>query len=132
MIFALERETTPFFGPGWRRHPRIHFHMDGNHPIGASHHSKIVVVDDAVAFVGGLDLARGRWDTPEHRPDDARRVDFNGAILPPHHDVQIAVEGEIAAALGELARERWRRATGKQLRAPKTKASAGRIRWRRI
>jgi phosphatidylserine/phosphatidylglycerophosphate/cardiolipin synthase-like enzyme len=31
---------------------------------GASHHPKIVVIDDAIAFVGGLDLARGRWDTP--------------------------------------------------------------------
>jgi phospholipase D1/2 len=123
MIFALERETTPFFGPGWRRHPRIHFHMDGNHPIGASHHSKIVVVDDAVAFVGGLDLARGRWDTPEHRPEDPRRVDINGAFLPPHHDVQVAVEGESAAALGELARDRWWRATGKRLRAPKTQSN---------
>jgi phospholipase D1/2 len=123
MIFALEREAMPFFGPGWRRHPRIHFHMDGNHPIGASHHSKIVVIDDAVAFVGGLDLARGRWDTREHRPEDARRLEFNGTILPPHHDVQVAVEGEIAAALGEHARDRWQRATGKQLRAPKTRTS---------
>lgn len=123
MIFALEREATPFFGPGWRHHPRIHFYMDGNHPIGASHHSKIVVVDDAVAFVGGLDLARGRWDMPEHRPEDSRRVDINGAFLPPHHDVQVAVEGESAAALGELARDRWWRATGKRLRAPKTQTS---------
>ncbi len=122
MIFALDREMIPFFGPDWRRHSRIHFHMDGNHPVGASHHSKIVIIDDAVAFVGGLDLAKGRWDTPEHRPDDARRADFNGALLPPHHDIQLAVEGEIAAVLGEMARERWRRATRKQLRAPASDA----------
>lgn len=120
MIFALDREMIPFFGPGWRRHPRVHFHMDGNHPVGASHHEKIVVVDDSMAFVGGNDLAKGRWDTPEHRTQDPRRTDFSGTSLPPHHDVQAAVQGDIAAALGELARERWRRATGQRLRAPRS------------
>ncbi|HXG49979.1 MAG TPA: VTT domain-containing protein [candidate division Zixibacteria bacterium] len=118
MIFALDREPVPFFGTGWRRHPRVHYHQDGSHPVGASHHEKIVVVDDAVAFVGGLDLAKGRWDTPEHRPVEPGRAEFNGAPLPPHHDVQLAVEGEIAAALGELVRSRWLRATGERLRAP--------------
>ena len=125
MIYALERETIPFFGPGWRRHPRVHFHMDGNHPVGASHHDKIVVIDDSVAFAGGLDLAKGRWDTPEHRAKDPRRADFNGAFLPPHHDAQIAVQGEAAAALGELVRKRWWSATGRLLRPP----SGGGDRW---
>jgi phosphatidylserine/phosphatidylglycerophosphate/cardiolipin synthase-like enzyme/uncharacterized membrane protein YdjX (TVP38/TMEM64 family) len=118
MIFALDRESSPFFGPGWRRHPRVHFRMDGNHPVGASHHAKIVVIDDAVAFVGGIDLAKGRWDTPDHRPEDSRRADFDGTFLPPHHDVQVAVAGECATALGELARNRWWRATGRRLQAP--------------
>ncbi|HEX2933270.1 MAG TPA: VTT domain-containing protein [Candidatus Binatia bacterium] len=122
MIFALEREELPFFGPGWHRHPRLHFHMDGNHPVGASHHDKIVVIDDAVAFVGGIDLAKGRWDTPEHRPEDPRRADFNGALLPSHHDVQVGVAGEAAAALGELVRNHWRLATGRPLRAPSAHA----------
>jgi phospholipase D1/2 len=125
MIFALEREPTPFFGPGWSRHPRVHFHLDGSHPVGASHHSKIVVIDDSVAFAGGLDLAKGRWDTPEHRPEEPMRADNNGAFLPPHHDAQVAVEGEAAAALGELVRNRWWHATGQQLRAP----SRGADRW---
>src|SRR4029453_15736940 len=125
MIFALEREELPFFGPGWHRHPRIHFHMDGNHPVGASHHEKIVVIDDAVAFVGGIDLAKGRWDTPEHRPEDPRRSDFNGARLPAHHDVQVGVAGEAAAALGELVRNHWRLATGRPLRAPSSYPDRG-------
>ncbi len=118
MIFALEREVPPIFAPGWQRHPRVHFHMDGDHPVGASHHSKIVVIDDAVAFVGGIDLARGRWDTPEHRPQDIRRIDVNGTIPTPHHDVGMAVSGEIAAALGDLVRQRWRSVTGRRLRPP--------------
>ncbi|MGH7855223.1 MAG: VTT domain-containing protein, partial [Candidatus Binatia bacterium] len=118
MIFALDRETMPFFGQDWRRHPRVHFRLDGSHPVGASHHSKIVVVDDNVAFTGGLDLAKGRWDTPEHRAEDPRRADFNGAFLPPHHDAQVAVQGEAAAALGEMVRNRWASATGRRLRPP--------------
>lgn len=31
-----------------------------------AHHEKIMVVDNEVAFVGGLDLCFGRWDSPEH------------------------------------------------------------------
>ena len=118
MIFALDRESAPFFGRSWRKHRRIHFEQDGQHPIGASHHSKIVVIDDALAFVGGIDLAKGRWDTPDHRPEESRRVDWNGDQLSPHHDVQMAVDGEAAAVLGELVRERWRLATGRRLKAP--------------
>lgn len=117
MIYALHRQPVPLFSSGWHSHSRIHLRMDGNHPIGASHHAKVVVIDDAVAFVGGLDLARGRWDTQEHRPEDPRRGTLNGAPLPPHHDVQMAVDGETAAALGNLSRERWRRATGRRLQA---------------
>ena len=118
MIFALDRETTPFFGQEWRRHPRVHLRMDGSHPVGASHHAKIVVIDDNVAFTGGLDLAKGRWDTPEHRAEEPRRADFNGAFLPPHHDAQVGVQGEAATALGEMVRKRWWYATGQRLRSP--------------
>jgi len=75
MIYALEREPLALFGRAWRKHPRLHFQLDANHPVGASHHQKVVVVDDAVAFVGGLDLAACRWDTSEHLAEDPRRVD---------------------------------------------------------
>jgi uncharacterized membrane protein YdjX (TVP38/TMEM64 family) len=80
-------------------------------------------MDDALAFLGGLDLTRCRWDTPEHRADDPRRVNVNGAPYQPFHDVQMMVDGEAAAVLGELARERWRRATGEELH--RTPADAG-------
>jgi phosphatidylserine/phosphatidylglycerophosphate/cardiolipin synthase-like enzyme/uncharacterized membrane protein YdjX (TVP38/TMEM64 family) len=118
LILGLDREQIPFFGSGWRRHRRVHFQMDGVHPIGASHHSKIVVIDDAVAFIGGIDMAKGRWDTPEHRPHEPWRTNLNGTVLPPHHDVQLAVDRDAAAALAELARARWHRATGRRPPAP--------------
>src|SRR5262249_2866852 len=92
--------------------------MDSSHPLGASHHSKVVVIDDAVAFVGGIDLAKGRYDTPEHAAGFEWRRDFDGVDLPPHHDVQLMVDGAAARALGDYARGRWLRTTGERLEAP--------------
>ncbi len=118
MIYASKRELFTEIKLDWRVPRRLHFRLDGNHPLGASHHQKIVVVDDAVAFVGGIDLAKSRWDTPEHMPKDPRRVDPLGRSYPPRHDVQMAVDGPAAAALGDLVRERWHRATGHRLKPP--------------
>ena len=91
MIYALEREAFPIFKLDWRTHDRLHFRLDGDHPVGASHHQKIVIVDDAIAFVGGLDLTKRRWDTSEHRVNDPRRIDPHGHPYPPFHDVQMLV-----------------------------------------
>ncbi len=75
---------------------RMHFAVDGAHPMGAVHHQKIVVIDDAVAFCGGIDLSVGRWDTREHAPaDPGRRTAGEG--YGPRHEVAAAVDG--AAAL---------------------------------
>ena len=116
MIYAADREIIPLYSHPWRSHRRIHFRLDSSHPLGASHHQKIVVIDDAVAFSGGLDIAEHRWDTPDHLPQDPQRVDSLGRLYPPYHDVQLMVDGDAAATLGHIVRERWRRATGKRLR----------------
>ena len=114
MIFGADREFLPLYGLTWKRHRRVHFRFDDTHPLAGSHHQKIVVVDDKVAFVGGLDLTSRRWDSPEHRPDDPRRVAL-GKPYPPFHDLMIAVDGEAARAAAEIARKRWRAATGEAL-----------------
>lgn len=116
MLYALEREFLPLLQFGARTHRRIRFASDSAHPMGASQHQKIVVVDDSIAFVGGFDLTAHRWDTRAHRPEDPRRVTPNGRAYAPFHDVQIAVDGEAASLCAELARERWRRATGRRVR----------------
>jgi phosphatidylserine/phosphatidylglycerophosphate/cardiolipin synthase-like enzyme/uncharacterized membrane protein YdjX (TVP38/TMEM64 family) len=110
LLYALEREWLPVVKLDWRTHPRLTFRLDDRHPVGASHHQKVVVIDDAVAFVGGLDLTQHRWDTSAHRPDEPHRHDPDGKAYGPFHDVQAVVDGAAARALGELARERWRRA----------------------
>jgi len=115
MLYALEREWLPVYKLDWRTNRRLVFRMDAKHPIGGSHHQKVVVVDDSIAFVGGLDLTRSRWDTQEHACNSPLRRDSDGKPHGPFHDVQALVDGDAARALGELARMRWKRATGENL-----------------
>jgi phosphatidylserine/phosphatidylglycerophosphate/cardiolipin synthase-like enzyme len=115
-LLMLERQILPWVRLDWRTHRRVEFRLDGRHPVGSCHHQKIVVVDDALAFAGGIDLTARRWDTPEHAPDDSSRRSPAGRPYDPIHDVQIAVDGEAARGLGRLARDRWRRATGRWMR----------------
>ena len=69
----------------WEASRAIDFKFDGAHPVGCSHHQKIVVIDDAIAVCGGIDLASGRWDTPEHCDDDPKRRLPNGKAYAPWH-----------------------------------------------
>jgi phosphatidylserine/phosphatidylglycerophosphate/cardiolipin synthase-like enzyme len=101
---------------------RIHFAVDGAHPTGAVHHQKIAVVDDAVAFCGGVDLTVDRWDTRSHQ-DRSRRRRTMGRSYGPRHEVSAAVDGAAARALGEQALARWRTATGQSLAPVETKHS---------
>jgi phospholipase D1/2 len=114
MLYSMERETWPLLSFGWQTHKRVYFELDDDHPVGASHHQKIIVVDGLVAFVGGFDLASCRWDTPEHAPVHPERSD-NGEAYGPFHDVQMLVDGEAAGALASLARNRWAQVTGDDL-----------------
>lgn len=116
MIYWKEREW--WLPSKLAAHRRLHFHKDGAHPVGASHHQKVVLIDDAVAFVGGLDFAQCRWDTSGHVANHPRRVLLTDeSPCRPFHDVQLLVSGPVASALGELARDRWRVATGRTLAA---------------
>ena len=115
MVYVLERELLPAYRFGWEESERLHFYLDGEHATGASHHQKFVVIDGNLAFVGGLDITKSRWDTRAHAADDPRRVDANGEPYRPFHDVQAIVSGEAARQLRELATFRWKNATGETL-----------------
>ncbi len=97
----------------WALRSRIDFKFDAAHPLGCSHHQKIVVIDDVFAVCGGIDMTTDRWDTPEHLPRDPRRRSPTGKLYGAWHDVTMMLEGEIAARLGELGRERWQVAGGR-------------------
>lgn len=118
LLTAIGRGIAPFFLRNWRTSGRLHFRLDSNHPPGACHHQKILVVDDGVAFCGGIDFASNRWDTRAHLDGDPHRRLPGGRPYTAHHDVMMAVDGIAAAALGDLARERWWHATGERLDAP--------------
>lgn len=96
----------------WFPHRRIDFKFDSAHPVGCSHHQKIVVIDDSLAVCGGIDMTTRRWDTREHLEHDERRIAPDGTAYGPWHDATMMVEGEIAEALSELGRDRWIRAGG--------------------
>lgn len=93
---------------------RMNFAIDGVHPTGSVHHQKIAVIDDSMAFCGGVDLTVGRWDTPAHEHDSRNRRTL-GRSYAPRHEVAAAVDGAAAHALGEQARDRWQTATGQSL-----------------
>ncbi|MCJ8056169.1 phospholipase D-like domain-containing protein [Shinella curvata] len=106
----------------WSSHPRIVLAFDRRHPIRGSHHQKLVVVDDTVAFVGGIDLTAKRWDTSEHLVDDPRRTLPSGTPYEPVHDMQVALEGEAARLAGDIARRRWLFATDEAVPAITSRA----------
>lgn len=115
MIETLARGETPWYMLRWALKKNIEMKLDGAHPPLAAHHAKIVVIDDAIAFCGGIDMTTGRWDTRAHKPDDPSRRSPRGKPMQPWHDATTCVDGPVAKALGDIARARWERATGEAL-----------------
>lgn len=117
VIFKAERERESELPRLFSRHPRLHFAVSRHHPPGAGNHEKLVVIDDSLAFVGGLDLARDRWDTPEHRAYHPQRINPLGSHFRPFHDLQLVFDGDAASVAGEYFRERWKLIHHRQLNA---------------
>jgi phospholipase D1/2 len=115
LFFTSEREAMPSLALRWKTPPQIDLCLDDAIPLGSSHHQKIVVVDEALAFSGGLDLTIRRWDTCAHDPSCKYRVDPAGKPYNGFHDVQMMVDGDAAKAMTELARTRWARAAVEEL-----------------
>src|SRR5580658_1963753 len=113
---ALPVSATQSFFPhrarAWFRHTPVRFELDDSVPMGACHHQKLVIVDDALAFVGGTDISPGRWDSADHLDDDPRRRGPGATRHPARHEVMAMADGPAAAALAEHFRLRWRTALG--------------------
>ena len=107
-VYAFERDPLARLRFGWRMPRNLHFSFDARHPIGGSHHQKVVVIDDELAFCGGIDLTGHRWDTCQHRVQEPLRLNASDEPYEPYHEIQSMVDGPSAAALGTLARDRWR------------------------
>jgi phosphatidylserine/phosphatidylglycerophosphate/cardiolipin synthase-like enzyme/uncharacterized membrane protein YdjX (TVP38/TMEM64 family) len=115
VLYATEREFFPVYSLRWNTPPGVDFYLDNAVPLGSSQHQKLIVIDDSVAFSGGIDVTIRRWDTGAHEIDNPLRHDPAGKYYRPFHDVQAMVEGDAARALGELARARWECACGERI-----------------
>ncbi|WP_246504312.1 VTT domain-containing protein [Bradyrhizobium agreste] len=112
-FYASEREWNSATKITADTDGRVRLHLDATLPFGSAQHQKIVCVDGSLAFVGGLDLTIRRWDTSDHRADNAMRCDPQRKPYPPFHDVQCLVDGDAAEQLFALVEQRWR-AAGQQ------------------
>ncbi|MBI1196937.1 MAG: phospholipase [Phenylobacterium sp.] len=115
---SASQEFFPHKARSWFKDSRVDFRLDDQVPLGACHHQKLVVIDDRLAFVGGGDISVDRWDSPRHLDGDRRRIMPSHLFHAPRHEVTMMVDGAAARALGEHARERWRRGAGEQLDPP--------------
>ncbi|OAY62953.1 Phospholipase D delta [Ananas comosus] len=111
------------------------------HVVGTlfTHHQKCVIMDTQAggnnrkitAFIGGLDLCDGRYDTPEHRLfcdlDTVFKNDIHNPTFPvnnqgprqPWHDLHCKVEGPAAYDILTNFEQRWRKATKWRVRLRK-------------
>jgi phosphatidylserine/phosphatidylglycerophosphate/cardiolipin synthase-like enzyme len=115
---SASQEFFPHKARKFFRDTPVKFRLDDQIPFGACHHQKVLVIDDRLAFCGGGDIAVDRWDTPGHLDDDLRRIMPGQDCHAPRHEVMMMVDGPAAAALGDLARERWRRSADEVVPPP--------------
>lgn len=65
------------------RHPDHNFFENaGDMTFYWAHHEKFIVIDYDLAFIGGLDLCFGRWDTRQHPLTDAHPAGVQNEVYP--------------------------------------------------
>ena len=81
---ALCPEGTPGHGNiVVLRHPDHNvFENAGDMTFYWAHHEKFIVIDYALAFIGGLDLCFGRWDSRQHPLADVHPLGVQNEIFP--------------------------------------------------
>ena len=119
VLFALEREWMQGAIFNWTTGERIHFRFDASAPLYGAHHQKLLLVDGALAFTGGMDVCDCRWDTREHAACNELRCDTGRKPHQPYHDVQAVLRGEAAHRLTELFEARWVQSGGGALALPR-------------
>lgn len=87
-----------------RQHPLpgVELLLESSTAVWSSHHQKLVVVDSETAWVGGMDIARDRWDGTAHAAGAPRDGTYG-----PVHDVQGRVEGPACWDVEYTFGQRW-------------------------
>jgi phosphatidylserine/phosphatidylglycerophosphate/cardiolipin synthase-like enzyme len=94
--------------------------LDAREHLVHCHHEKLVVVDDELAFVGGLDLTDrdgDRYDLHDH-PDRGRLG---------WHDLAFRIQGPLVADVAQHFASRWSAVTGEQLPPPPIPSETGEV-----
>ncbi|OBT70612.1 hypothetical protein VF21_10240, partial [Pseudogymnoascus sp. 05NY08] len=115
------RDLCPEGSPGYgniilMRHPDHNvFENAADMTFYWAHHEKFIVIDYAIAFVGGLDLCFGRWDSHQHALADVHPAgvaeeiwpgqDFNNNRVMDFHNVDDWEQNQISKA--EYGRMPW-------------------------
>jgi phosphatidylserine/phosphatidylglycerophosphate/cardiolipin synthase-like enzyme len=107
-LFRPSRRQVRAMRDELRRGSRTRCELDGHERPMHCHHEKTIVIDDRLAFVGGIDLtldAGDRFDSSTHPP----RAELGW------HDAATLIEGPAAADVAEHFRLRWQETTGERL-----------------
>jgi len=102
------------------RNTRVQCRLDSKERPMHCHHEKTIVIDDRVAFVGGIDLTSesgDRFDTHDHPPRS--HIGW--------HDACARIEGPAVMDVAESFRMRWHEVSGEQLRPVAPSDPAGDI-----
>ena len=117
-VFRPSRGTVRRMADRLSAGTRIRCVLDARERPLHCHHEKTIVIDDRVAFAGGIDLTVGDGD----RFDSSAHV-ARAAVG--WHDVAGRITGPAVADLAEHFRMRWREVTGEQLEAPPVEPGEG-------
>ena len=107
-LFRPSRRQVRAMRDELRRGSRIRCELDCHERPMHCHHEKTIIIDDRLAFVGGIDLtheAGDRFDSSAHPP----RAELGW------HDATTVIEGPSAADVAGHFRLRWHEATGEFL-----------------
>jgi phosphatidylserine/phosphatidylglycerophosphate/cardiolipin synthase-like enzyme len=117
-VFEPTRRRTKATREELTRGTAVRCELDARERTMHCHHEKLVIIDDEVAFVGGMDftaLQGDRHDSTAHLPD--RRLGW--------HDVVARLRGPIVADVAGHFRQRWTEVAGEPLPEPAVPPAAG-------
>jgi phosphatidylserine/phosphatidylglycerophosphate/cardiolipin synthase-like enzyme len=119
-LFRPSRGDVRSMVERFRRGTQIHCQFDSCVRQMHCHHEKTIVIDDRVAFVGGIDLTYDSGD-----PYDSQAHRARGGIG--WHDVGVRLEGPVVADVADHFRLRWHGATDEELPRALPRGAAGEI-----
>ncbi|MDA3900205.1 MAG: VTT domain-containing protein [Spirochaetes bacterium] len=102
-LFSAGQHISRKFRKKLRRLPNITLYQIPAESAFASRHEKYVVVDDVLAFLGGIDLTKNRWDSQDHPSKSLGRINPDGESYGPYHDTHTVFSGSVVKDILSMA-----------------------------